>query len=150
MKVIFLKDVKGKGKKHEVKNVTDGYAKNYLIPNGLVEIASRDSINQNVREINHEKETENKLRDELLNLKTQIESIKDFKFILKIKDNKPFGSVSLKQIEEKLHTKNHLMQIDKRKFINANNLNKIGTYYLNYKLDHDIIARLTVIVEGEQ
>ncbi|AHI52366.1 50S ribosomal protein L9 [Spiroplasma culicicola] len=148
MKVILLQDVKNYGKKDQIVEVSDGYAKNYLIPKKLATIASQNQVSHlNVKLKNEKIETENK-KHEVEKLKEQIEVL-NLNFALTIKDNKPFGSVSLVQICDRLK-KEHNIIIDKRKFEKHDNLNQIGLFYLKIKLDFKIVATLKVNVEGKK
>lgn len=145
MKVIFLKDVKGQGTKNEVKEVSDGYARNFLIPKGLVKIATDGNIQslKNKKQIESE---ENMLaKAETLQLKNRIEEI-ILSFKLQIKNNKAFGSISNHDIVDQLKNK-YKIEIDKRKFNNFKNLNQTGLHYVKIKLPFSIDAKLQVEIK---
>lgn len=148
MKVILLKDVKNYGKKNEIVEVSDGYGKNYLIPKGFAILATKDDLSHlNVRlKKEEQKVSEDKVKIDLL--KKEIEAL-NLNFQLKVKDGKPFGSISLSQICNRLN-KEFNLSLDKRKFENHDNLNKLGLYYLKIKLDFKITATLKVQVEGTE
>ncbi|MFL6560427.1 MAG: 50S ribosomal protein L9, partial [Bacillus sp. (in: firmicutes)] len=114
MKVIFLKDVKGKGKKGEVKNVADGYAHNFLIKQGLAIEAS----NANVSSLDAQKKKEEKMAaQELAEAKKLKEVLDKITVELKAKageGGRLFGSITTKQVAEELQKK-HSIKIDKRK-----------------------------------
>ena len=117
MKVIFLKDVKGQGKKDEIKEVKDGYGMNYLIKNGYAVMATETGV----KRLRSEQE-ENRLQEQL-NIK-ECEEIKKklekLKLQFKVKTGKTdqvFGSVSTKQIAQELKVKGY--EIDKNKISNT-------------------------------
>ncbi|AOG59979.1 50S ribosomal protein L9 [Spiroplasma helicoides] len=148
MKVILLQDVKNYGKKNQIVEVSDGYAKNYLIPNKLAIYATKsdvDHLNVKLKKESQEKES---LIKEQEKLKEKIESL-ILNFSLKVKDNKPFGAVSLTQVCDRM-AKEHQIVLDKRKFEQHENLNKIGLFYLKVKLDFKIQATLKVQIEGKE
>jgi large subunit ribosomal protein L9 len=145
MKVIFLKDVKGQGKKDEVKNVSDGYARNFLLPNGLVKLATENSIktlNTKIQSANEEQEL---AKAQTMLIKNAIEQV-TLKFKLQVIDNKAFGSISNQDITEQL-AKAHNLVVDKRKFINFKNLNQLGLHYVRIKLDFGIESKLKVEIK---
>lgn len=142
MKVILLQDVKGKGRKGDIINVSDGYGKNYLIQQKLAEIANEI----NVKKLYQWKEqlaVKNYiLLTQMQQLKAKLEAITlDFK--LQFNKGKPFGSISSKQIEEKL-VKEYQIQIDKKKFVKHDNLTQVGLHKLQLKLHQNVTAILNV------
>ena len=102
MKVIFLKDVKGQGKRDEVKEVKDGYAENFLIKNGYaIKYSSRSSEILD-RQLTDRKNKENELIKECEKIKTSLEKM-ELEFKVKTgKQDKVFGSISSKQISDEL------------------------------------------------
>ncbi|WP_404450714.1 50S ribosomal protein L9 [Virgibacillus necropolis] len=114
MKVIFLKDVKGKGKKGEVKNVSDGYARNYLLKNKLAEEANTGNVKALEAKQRKEDQLEQKEKEEAIALK---DTLAELTVELKAKSGdagRLFGSITSKQIAEALQ-KEHGYKIDKRK-----------------------------------
>ncbi|QBQ07225.1 50S ribosomal protein L9 [Spiroplasma gladiatoris] len=146
MKVILLQDVKNYGKKDQVVEVSDGYAKNYLIPKKLAILATKNDVSHLGVRLKKEQQIMDAKKNVVEQLKNQIESL-ILNFSLKVKSGKPFGSVSLSQICDRLK-KEFSIDLDKRKFEKHDNLVEIGLHYLKIKLDFKIIATLKVQVEG--
>jgi large subunit ribosomal protein L9 len=148
MKIILLQDVDHIGKKHEVHEVKDGYAKNFLIRNKLAVTYTKDAQVVLAKDLNNIAVEESKMRDKALVLKEAIEKINLF-FKLKTHNGKVFGSISNKQIIDTLADK-HQIKIDKFMIDEKNakqlTLGKQSIYINLYK---DIKAKLEVIVEGE-
>ena len=112
MKVILLKDVKGKGKKDAILDVSDGYANNFLIKNGLAVPYTKRSKEILDQEIKKKKKNEQKLIDELNEIKNKLND-KVIEFKVKVgKEDKVFGTVSSKQISDKLKEMGY--KIDKK------------------------------------
>ena len=102
MEVIFIKDLKNQGKKGEIKEVKDGYAKNFLIKNGYAVMKNETSLKELKRNLNNEKKLDEENRIKANKLKESLEK-ETYKFKVKTgTSDKVFGSVSIKQIKEKL------------------------------------------------
>ena len=147
MKVIFLKDVKGQGKKDEIKEVKDGYAENFLIKNGYaIKYTSRSSeILDN--QIKLREENEEKLIKECEKIKKELEN-KEIVFKVKTgKEDKVFGSISSKQISDELNKIGY--KIDKKKIIINNQINTLGTTIVDLVLHQKVVAKLKVRVIKE-
>ncbi|MDP4104766.1 MAG: 50S ribosomal protein L9 [Bacillota bacterium] len=146
MKVIFLKDVKGKGKKGEVKNVADGYAHNFLIKQGLAIEANQSSMSLLSAQ---KKKEEKQAAEELTEAKKLKEVIEKVKVELTAKageGGRLFGSITTKQISEELQKK-HGIKIDKRKMELADAIRTLGHTKVPVKLYHDVTAVLDVHVK---
>ena len=146
MKVVFLKDVKGKGKKGEVKNVADGYAQNFLIKQGLAVEASQGNISQ----LNAQKKKEEKLAAEELadakKLKEKMDKI-TVEFSTKAGEGgRLFGSITSKQIADELQ-KIHNIKIDKRKIELPDAIRSLGYTKVPVKLHTEVTATLNVHVK---
>jgi large subunit ribosomal protein L9 len=146
MKVIFLKDVKGKGKKGEVKNVADGYAHNFLIKQGL----AIEANNTNISTLEGQKKKEDKRSaEELEEAKKLGEQLEKITVELSAKageGGRLFGSITTKQIAEELQKK-HGIKIDKRKMELADAIRTLGHSKVPVKLHHEVLANLTVHVK---
>ncbi|WP_026568070.1 50S ribosomal protein L9 [Bacillus sp. UNC41MFS5] len=145
MKVIFLKDVKGKGKKGEVKNVADGYAHNFLLKQGL----AKEANNANISTLDAQKKKEAKQAEEELAEAQKLKEVLDqitVQLTAKAGEGgRLFGSITTKQIAEELQKK-HGIKIDKRKMELADAIRTLGHTKVPVKLHHDVVATLTVSV----
>ena len=142
MKVIFIKDVKGQGKKDEIKEVKDGYAENFLIKNGYaVKYSNRGS-----EILNREIDARNKKEEELIKECETIKSnLSKENIIFKVKtgkEDKVFGSISTKQISEELMKKGY--KIDKKKIKIDSSLSSLGTYNIKIELHPKVVANLKI------
>ncbi len=146
MKVIFLKDVKGKGKKGEVKNVADGYAHNFLLKQGLAIEAS----NANVSTLAAQKKKEEKESEEELkgaeDLKKTLESLTVELSAKSGEGGRLFGSITTKQIADELN-KAHKIKIDKRKMELDDLIRALGVTNVPVKLHSKVTAILKVHVK---
>ena len=141
MKVILIADVPKLGKKGDVKNVADGYGRNFLIAKGLAVPAS-EKANEVLEKQNEEKAKEDaKLRKEANDLKDALAK-KEFIFKVKARDGKVFNSVSTKQIEEELKKNGYI--IDKRKIIDNEPITSLGYSNIKVELYKDVIATIKV------
>lgn len=148
MKVIFLQDVKGKGKKGEVKNVADGYAQNYLIKNGYAAEANNTTLSA----LQAQKKKEEKLAaEELEEAKALKEKIENLTVELKAKSGEGgrlFGSITSKQIAQELQ-KSQGIKVDKRKIDLPDAIRSLGHTRVEIKLHHEVSATLDVHVTEE-
>lgn len=147
MKIIFLEDVRGKGKRGEVKEVPDGYAQNFLIKNGKAKAATRQAMSQLKGQQRAEKKREGEEVDEAKAVKTKLE---DDKTVVELTakagtDGRLFGSIPSKQIASALE-KQYGIKIDKRK-IELNEPIKVAGYTnVPVKLHTEVSARIRVHV----
>ena len=144
MQVIFLKDVKGQGKKDEIKEVSDGYAMNFLIKKGYAIKKTESSLGKLNKEIEHNKEIDSENRKKAHELKKKLESI-TVNFKVKSSNDKMFGSVSTKQIKEELQKLG--FDIDKKQIENQL-INTLGIHIVKINLYKDITCNLKVHTEG--
>ena len=143
MKVIFIKDLKGQGKKGEIKEVKDGYAKNFLIKKGYAVKETKESLNILNKQNKEAAEQDALSRKEALELKTKLEKEK-IKFTVKTgAGDKVFGSVSVKQIKEELDKK---YKIDKKQILIETPIQSLGFHEVEIDLYKDIKAKIKIEV----
>ena len=143
MKVILLSDVKKVGKKGEIKEVADGYARNFLIRNRLAVEATKGSMNvldqQNQAAAQLEAEKVEKAKE----VKAEIEKL-TLVFKVKVgKDGRVFGTISTKQITDEL-MKRYQIKVEKRKFVDTDNLATLGYHNVKVELHKGVIATVKV------
>lgn len=144
MKVIFKKDVKGQGKKGDVKEVKDGYAKNYLIRNGyavlytqrskeILERQNQDKANQLAKEIKECNKLKAELKDKVLTFKVKTGD-----------KDRVFGSVSTKQIIQALEELGY--KIDKKKIVLQEPITTLGYHEVKINLHKEVEGYVTVLL----
>ena len=147
MKVILKADIKGVGKKDQIINAQDGYARNYLFPKNLAVEANTENLSKlkakqdsNQFKKDTEKEEAKKIADKLSKIKLQIK--------VKAGDNgKIFGGVSSKEISESLE-KEYKIKVDKKKIDLKETIKTLGTKEINIKLYEGVIGRLKIEIIG--
>lgn len=149
MKVILLKDVKSVGKKQEIVNVKDGYASNFLIPNGLAVMHSEKSL-----EILNNQKADQKAYIEKCTAEAQLIAAKLEDITLEFEANagsegRMFGNISTKQIAEELKSKFQI-EIDKRKFINKTSVDCLGYTRLEIELYKGVVGVVNVHVTAKK
>ncbi len=145
MKVIFIKDLKGQGKKKDIKEVSDGYAMNYLIKNGYAVKYTKTSNEILNNEIQNEKELFELNTKNAKIIKEKLEK-EEVTFIVKSgTNNKIFGSISTKQIIDELNKLGY-SNIDKRKILIDNPITSLGTHIVKIELFKDVIANIKIKV----
>lgn len=146
MKVILIQDVKGAGKAGDVANVSDGYARNYLLPKGL----AKEATPSNMRQLERIKEANEARRAESIETAQEIaEKIETIKVTVMSKGGEGgrlFGSVTTKDISDALKEQ-HDIEIDRKKFILDGPIKQTGEHLVDIKLFTDITAKLKVIVD---
>lgn len=145
MKVIFLSDVKNKGKKGEVKDVATGYAQNYLFKKGLAEEANEANLQKLKEQQDAAAEEARKELEDAKALKAELEE-KEVEVKTKAgEDGKLFGSVSSKQVVDS-YEKQHGIKLDKRKLDMSQPLKSLGYHKMSIKLHKEVTATLRVHV----
>ncbi|MBO7303531.1 MAG: 50S ribosomal protein L9 [Clostridia bacterium] len=149
MKVILCADVKGQGKKDQIVEVSDGYARNFLFPKKLAIPADAKAMNEAK---NKESSKQYKIDTDRQNAKDIAEKLKSIKVVFEYAagpDKKLYGSVTAKDIAEALQ-KNHGIEIDKRKISLANPIKSFGTFTADVKLYTDVSGKITVEVTSKK
>ena len=148
MKVILTQDVKGQGKKDQIINVSDGYARNFLFPKKLAVPADSSAIND-VK--NKEAAKQHKIdveRQQAKDIAKRLETI-TVKFIYAAgPDKRLYGSVTSKDIAEALK-RDFGIDIDKRKIMLNDNIKSFGTFGVDVKLYADVMGKINVLVAGK-
>ena len=146
MKVIFLQDVKGKGKKGQMAEISDGYARNYLLPKKLAVEATADAINTMRMNDKAAAEKAAKERAEALEISKKL---REMTVVVTAKGGgagKLFGSVTSQEIADALKAASGIV-IDKRKIVMSDPIKNVGTYTVQCKLGYEITAPLTVKIQ---
>ncbi len=146
MKVILLQDVKGKGKKGQMLEVSDGYARNFMLPKKLAIEATPDAIN--TMRMN-DKATQERIAKEKAEALALSKQLRELTLIVKAKGGgagRLFGSVTNQEIADALKAKTGIT-LDKRKIVISDTIKSVGTYTVNCKLGYEITAPLSVKIE---
>jgi len=146
MKVILLQDVKGKGKKGQMLEISDGYARNFLLPKKLAIEATPDAINTMRMNDKAAAEKAAKERAEALEISRKL---REMTLVVTAKGGgagKLFGSVTSQEIADALKAKSGIV-MDKRKIVLSDPIKNVGTYTVQCKLGYEITAPLTVKIE---
>jgi large subunit ribosomal protein L9 len=146
MKVILLQDVKGKGKKGQMIEVSDGYARNFMLPKKLAMEATPDAIN--TMRMNDKAAAEKAAREraEAMEISRKLRAMT---LVVKAKGGgagRLFGSVTNQEIADALAAQSSI-KLDKRKIVISDPIKSVGTYTVNCKLGYEITAPLTVKIE---
>jgi len=145
MKVILLQDVKGKGKKGQMLEVSDGYARNYMLPRKMAIEATPDAIN--TMRMN-DKATQERIAREKAEALATSKKLREMTVVVKAKGGgagRLFGSVTNAEIADALAKQG--VKLDKRKIVLNETIKSVGTYTATCKLGYEINAPLTVKIE---
>lgn len=146
MKVILLQDVKGKGKKGQMIEVSDGYARNFMLPKKMAIEATPDAIN--TMRMN-DKATQERIAREKAEALDLSNKLREMTLTVTCKgggNGRLFGSVTNQEIADAL-AKNSGIKLDKRKIVISDTIKNVGTYTVTCKLGYEITAPLTVKIE---
>lgn len=147
MKVIFLKDVKKQGKKNEIKEVSDGYANNFLIKNGYAVRYTKSSSERLDDEIANNKRLDDENRNKAIEIKNKLEK-EVITFVVSTgNEGRVFGSVSNKQICEEINKKGY--DISKKMILNKENLASLGTFFVEVELYKKVIAKVRIELKSK-
>jgi len=146
MKVILLQDVKGKGKKGQLLEVSDGYARNYMLPRKIAVEATADNVN--TKRMNDKAAAEKAAKERAEAVETS-KKLRELTLVVTAKGGgagRLFGSVTNQEIADALKAKSGIT-LDKRKIVIADPIKSVGTYTVQCKLGYEITAPLTVKIE---
>ena len=146
MKVILLQDVKGKGKKGQMIEVSDGYARNYMLPRKIAMEATADAVN--TLRMNDKAAAEKAARERAAAVEIS-KQLREMTLTVTAKGGgagRLFGSVTNQEIAEALKAKTGIT-LDKRKIVISDPIKNVGTYTVQCKLGYEITAPLTVKIE---
>lgn len=147
MKVILSADIKGVGRKDEIINANDGYARNFLFPKNLAVEAN----NENLAKLKAKKDSQNfKKAEEKAEAEKTAKKLREITLILRVKageNGKVFGGVTAKEIAENLN-KEYNIQIDKKKINLAETIKTLGRFSVEIKLYEGVTAKLAISVEN--
>ena len=145
MKVILKQDIKGVGKKDQIVNAADGYARNYLFPKNLAVPADTGNMNN----LKAKQESANFRKGEDLKASLSLaEQMKDMTLTFKVKageNGRLFGAITSKEIAETLK-KEHNIVVDKKKILLAESIKVAGTQTVDIKLNEGVIAKLKIMI----
>ncbi|MGN1000429.1 MAG: 50S ribosomal protein L9 [Bacilli bacterium] len=145
MKVLFIRDLKGQGKKGEQKEVKTGYAQNFLIKNGYAVQLNDQTLSRYNQEQQEIKRNDEQNRKIALKQKESLEKV-ELSFRVQVgKDEKVFGRISTKQIKEKLDSLGY--DIDKKQIIIKDGASSLGYHYVDINLYKDIFAKIRIKLE---
>ena len=145
MKVILLQDVKGKGKKGQILEVSDGYARNFMLPKKIAIEATADAINTVKM---NDKATQERIAREKAEALATSKKLREMTVTVKAKGGgagRLFGSVTNQEIADALAKTG--VKLDKRKIVISDPIKNVGTYTVTCKLGYEITAPLTVKIE---
>lgn len=148
MKVILKQDVKDLGKKDSMVNVSDGYAKNYLIPRGIAVEATAGNINEMK---NKQQAVDNKKKKELAEAQALADSLKDKVFVIRAKsgeNGKLFGAIGNKDIAEAIQ-RDLSLNVDKKKIVVNEPFKAVGLFSVEARIYSGVTAKFQVKIEAE-
>ena len=147
MKVILTQDIKSVGKKGQILDAADGYARNYLLPKKLAVVADATNLN----ELKTKQEANKYKKDmSMASAKELSEKMKNYELLFTIKageNGKTFGSVTAKDIADELNKK-YFVEVDKKKICLNEAIKSLGVYNIEIKIFEGISVTIKVIVQG--
>ena len=148
MKVILQQDVKGKGKRGQMIEVSDGYARNYMLPRKMAVEATADNVNTMRMNDKAKQEKQQKEREEAFAISNRL---KDTVVVLRAKGGgagRLFGSITTQEIADAIK-KQEGIDVDKRKIVLDEQIKTVGEYNVKIKLGYEIVAGLKLRVEEQ-
>ncbi len=148
MKVILNQDIKGKGKKGQLVDVSDGYARNYLLPKKL----AKEATNENINIMNGKNDAEEHRRqvafEEAAQQKEKMEQVEVVLTAKSGENGKLFGSITSKDVAEALKMQHHI-KLDKKKFVMPEGIKMLGTTTVEVKIHPGVVGKLKVTVKEQ-
>ncbi len=148
MKVILNQDIKGHGKKGQLVEVSDGYARNYLLPKKLAQEATSTNINIMNGKNESEAHRQQVALEEAQSQKAKMESIEVVLTAKAGENGKLFGSITSKDVAEALKMQHHI-KLDKKKFVMPDGIKAIGTTTVDVKIHTGVTGKLKVVVKEQ-
>lgn len=143
MKVILMQDIKKIGKKDEIINASDGYARNYLLPKGLAVEANSENLSKLQGRNDSKQHKKDVQKEEAIEIANKLKNI-ELRIEVKAGENgKIFGGVSTKEIADKLE-KDYNIKIDKKKIELKEAIKTLGKFNINVKLFEDVIGTISI------
>jgi len=150
MEIILKKDVQNLGEAGDMLQVKDGYARNYLFPNNLAELATKGAVKNREQNLARIKAKQEKMHNEALELAKRIEELGKLEFSAKAGESgKLFGTITTKKLAEELFEKLGT-EIDKKELTLNAPINKVGEYELTIKLTSKVKTQLAVVVTASE
>ena len=150
MQIILKKDVQNLGEAGDMLQVKDGYARNYLFPNNLAELATKGAVKNREQNLARIKAKQEKMHNEALELAKRIEELGKIELSAKAGESgKLFGTITTKKLAEELFEKLGT-EIDKKELTLNSPINKVGEYELTIKLTSKVKTQLAVVVTASE
>jgi len=149
MKVILKKDFQNLGEAADIVNVKDGYARNYLLPQGYAELATKGAIENREKNIARVKAKQEKLHQEALAMIEEIKKLEKLELSARAGETgKLFGTITTKKLSEELAAKG--FTVDKKSIVLDAPINKVGEYTMTLKITSKVKGELPVIVTASE
>ena len=148
MRIILLQDVENVGKKYEIKDVKDGYARNFLIPKGLAKLATKEVLERLEKQKEVEKQ---KIEEELKEIQKIASSIDEFEVIIPVKvgeEQQLFEKINTQKISDKL--KELGFEIKKEQIDLAEPIGELGEFPIKVRFEHNLESEIRVIITEEK
>ena len=150
MQVILKKDVQNLGEAGDMVNVKDGYARNFLLPQNMAEIATKGAIKNREQNIVRIKAKQEKMHQEALAIAEKIENLGSIEISAKAGETgKLFGTITTKKLAEEIMAKLEI-EVDKKNLTLNAPINKVGEYELTIKLTSKVKTQLKVVVTASE
>ena len=146
MKVILLQDIRGQGKKGELINVSDGYARNFLFPRKLAQEATADNLNTMRMNDKAKKEKEQRAREEAAAMSARLRELTLNVLAKGGGQGRLFGSVTSQEIADALKAQEGI-ELDRRRIVIEEPIKTVGSYTVKVKLGYEINAPLRLVVK---